>query len=84
MCIGELKKLRIFVRSPDIAFGSSGERAEDYILHSAPRLTATSQNTGFARLRGGGVPPRNLANPPPDLRNAKSKHSCQKMTGETI
>jgi hypothetical protein len=30
------------VRSPDIAFGSSGERTEDYILHSTPRLTATS------------------------------------------
>jgi hypothetical protein len=29
-------------RSPDIAFGSSGERTEDYILHSTPRLTATS------------------------------------------
>ena len=32
----------IAIRSPDIAFGSSGERTEDYILHYTPRLTATS------------------------------------------
>jgi hypothetical protein len=34
--------LRKQPRSPDIAFGSSGERTEDYILHSTPRLMATS------------------------------------------
>jgi hypothetical protein len=38
----EMPNASYTVRSPDIAFGSSGERTEDYILHSTPRLTATS------------------------------------------